>query len=102
MGLGIVLLSWAVVGTVVAAIGAATPGWVTALLTRGVTNGRRTFLETVEQGTFRVPSGTCPLEEMLTSKQWPAITLFTSSDAPPVSRRFQLSVETYHGWIPSI
>jgi hypothetical protein len=41
MGLGIVLLFWAVGGTVVAAIGAATLGCGTALLTRGVTNGRR-------------------------------------------------------------
>jgi energy-coupling factor transporter transmembrane protein EcfT len=41
MGLGIVLLFWVVVGTVVAAIGAATLGCAAALLTRGVTNGRR-------------------------------------------------------------
>jgi len=41
MGVGFVLLFWAVVGTVVAAIGAATLGCATALLTRGVTNGRR-------------------------------------------------------------
>src|SRR5215472_11095917 len=40
MGLGIVLLFWAVIGTVVAAIGAAALGWATALLTRGVTKGR--------------------------------------------------------------
>jgi energy-coupling factor transporter transmembrane protein EcfT len=41
MGVGIVLLFWALVGTVFAAIGAATLGCATALLTRGVTNGRR-------------------------------------------------------------
>jgi hypothetical protein len=41
MGLGFVLLFWVVVGTVVAAIGAATLGCGAALLTRGVTNGRR-------------------------------------------------------------
>jgi hypothetical protein len=41
MGIGIVLLFCAVVGTVFAAIGAVTLGWITALLTRRVTNGRR-------------------------------------------------------------
>jgi hypothetical protein len=41
MGVGFVLLFWAVVGTVVAAIGAATLGCATALLTQGITNGRR-------------------------------------------------------------
>jgi hypothetical protein len=41
MGLGFVLLLWAVVGTVVAAGGAATLGSATALLTRGVASGRR-------------------------------------------------------------
>jgi hypothetical protein len=41
MGLGIVLLFWAVVGTVVAGVGAAILGCGTALLTRGVTSGRR-------------------------------------------------------------
>ena len=41
MGVGFVLLLWAVVGIVVAAVGAATLGLATALLTRGVTNGRR-------------------------------------------------------------
>jgi hypothetical protein len=41
MGLGIVLLFWAVVGTVVAGIAAVTFGCATALLTRGVTSGRR-------------------------------------------------------------
>jgi hypothetical protein len=41
MGIGFVLLFWAVGGAVVAAIGAAILGCVTALLTRGVANGRR-------------------------------------------------------------
>ena len=41
MGVGFVLLLWVVVGTVVAAVGAATSGSATAMLTRGVANGRR-------------------------------------------------------------
>src|SRR5580692_4593570 len=41
MGIGIVLLLWAVVGTVVAAIGAVTLGWITAVLTRRIANNRR-------------------------------------------------------------
>jgi len=41
MGLGIVLLLWLVVGTVLTAIGAAILAGTTALLTRGITNGRR-------------------------------------------------------------
>jgi hypothetical protein len=41
MGIGIVLLFWAVAGTVVAALGAVTLGWITALLTRRVANNRR-------------------------------------------------------------
>jgi hypothetical protein len=41
MGVGFVLLLWVVVGTVVAAVGAATLGLATALLTRGIANGRR-------------------------------------------------------------
>src|ERR1700729_409672 len=40
MGIGIVLLFWAVAGTVVAALGAVTLGWITALLTRRVANNR--------------------------------------------------------------
>src|SRR3984957_9441487 len=44
MGLGIVLLFWAVLGTVVASIGAATLGCAATLLTRGVMNGRRTVI----------------------------------------------------------
>jgi hypothetical protein len=41
MGIGIVLMFWAVAGILVAGIGAATLGCAAALLTRGVTNGRR-------------------------------------------------------------
>jgi hypothetical protein len=41
MGIGIVLVFWAVAGVVVASIGAATLGCAAAMLTRGVTNGRR-------------------------------------------------------------
>jgi hypothetical protein len=41
MGLGIVLLLWLVVGTVLTAIGAAILAGTTGLLTRGITNGRR-------------------------------------------------------------
>jgi hypothetical protein len=41
MGLGFVLLFWAIVGTVIAGIGAVTLGSATALLTRRVTNDRR-------------------------------------------------------------
>src|SRR5215471_16608614 len=44
MGLGLVLLFWVVAGTFVAAIGAVTLGCVTAMLTRGVTNGRRNVI----------------------------------------------------------
>lgn len=31
----------------------------------------RQILETVEQGTFNLLSGTCSLEENLTAQQWP-------------------------------
>jgi hypothetical protein len=41
MGIGIVLLFWAILGIVVASIAAATLGCAAAMLTRGVTNGRR-------------------------------------------------------------
>ena len=41
MGLGFVLLIWAIVGTVVAGIGAMVLGYATALFTRGATGGRR-------------------------------------------------------------
>jgi hypothetical protein len=41
MGIGIVLMFWAVAGIVVAGLGAATLGCAAAMLTRGVTNGRR-------------------------------------------------------------
>lgn len=47
MGLGIVLLVWAVVGLVLASGGAGILGSATALLTRGVTNGRRRIIVAV-------------------------------------------------------
>src|SRR5260370_9562385 len=56
----------------------------------------RQILEAVEQGTFRVLSGTCPLDEILTSKQWPGDYIVHVVGCTTCSRRFQLSVETYH------
>lgn len=44
MGLGIVLLLWAVVGTILAGIGLVVLGGAAALLTRGVTRGRRAVI----------------------------------------------------------
>lgn len=41
MGLGIVLIFWAVVGSILAGIGSALYGTATAFVTRGVNNGRR-------------------------------------------------------------
>jgi hypothetical protein len=41
MGIGVVLLFWAILGIVVATIAAATLGCAAAMLTRGVTDGRR-------------------------------------------------------------
>src|SRR5690348_11949510 len=57
----------------------------------------REILETVEQGTFRVLSGTCPLEEILASNRWPGDYIVHVVGCPTCSRRFQFSVETYHG-----
>jgi hypothetical protein len=57
----------------------------------------RQILETVEQGTFRLVSGTCPLEEILSAKAWPADVITHVLECTECSRRFQLSVETYHG-----
>jgi len=57
----------------------------------------RQILEIVEQGTFRVVSGTCPLEEILTSKSGPGDYIAHVLECTTCSRRFQLSVETYHG-----
>jgi hypothetical protein len=57
----------------------------------------RQILETVEQGTFRMVSRTCPLEQILTSKQWPGDVIRHVLECTTCSRRFQLGVETYHG-----
>ena len=55
------------------------------------------ILEAVEQGTFRVLSGTCPLEQILISKQWPSDYIVHVLECATCSRRFRISVETYHG-----
>src|SRR5215467_8722948 len=57
----------------------------------------RQMLDTVEQGTFRLLSGTCSLEEILTSKRWPGDYIVHVLECTTCSRRFKLSVETYHG-----
>jgi len=57
----------------------------------------RQILETVEQGTFRLVSGTCPLEEILTCKMWLGDVITHVLECATCSRRFQLAVETYHG-----
>lgn len=57
----------------------------------------RQILETIQQGTFRVLSGTCPLEEILTAKTWPSDGIDHVLGCTTCSRRFELSVETYHG-----
>jgi len=57
----------------------------------------RQILETVKEGTFRVLSSTCPLEEILAAKRWPSDYVVHVLGCTTCSRRFQLSVETYHG-----
>lgn len=57
----------------------------------------RQILETVEEGTFRLVSGTCPLEEILSTKAWPRDVITHVLECTSCSRRFQLSIETYHG-----
>jgi hypothetical protein len=57
----------------------------------------RQILGTVQEGTFRLVSGTCPLEEILTSEQWPADSITHILECTICSRRYQLAVETYHG-----
>jgi choline-glycine betaine transporter len=44
MGIGIVLIAWAVVGTILATVGAAVTGGAAAFLTRGVQHVRRTAI----------------------------------------------------------
>jgi hypothetical protein len=57
----------------------------------------RQILGTVQEGTFRLVSGTCPLENILTSEQWPADSITHVLECTTCSRRFRLAVETYHG-----
>jgi len=57
----------------------------------------RQILGSVEQGTFRLVSGTCSLEEILSAKAWPGDVITHVLECTSCSRRFQLSVETYHG-----
>ena len=57
----------------------------------------RQILETVQQGTFKLLSGTCSLEEILTSQEWPGDHIVHVLGCTTCSRRFRLAVETYHG-----
>lgn len=57
----------------------------------------RELIEAVDQGTFRLLSGTCSLEAVLTSKQWPSDYTVHILGCTNCSRRFHLGVETYHG-----
>ena len=57
----------------------------------------RQIFETVEQGTFRLLSGTCSLEEVVASNRWPGDYIVHVLECTTCSRRFQLSLETYHG-----
>jgi hypothetical protein len=57
----------------------------------------RQILETIGQGTFRLVSGSCPLEGIVTSKYMPGDSLEHVLECTNCSRRFRLAVETYHG-----
>src|SRR3954469_16876887 len=57
----------------------------------------RQILAIVAQGTLRLVGGTCPLEDVPTCKQWPDDYIHHVLECTSCSRRFQLSVETYHG-----
>jgi hypothetical protein len=57
----------------------------------------RQILETVEQGMFRMVSGTCSLEQLLTDEQWPADVITHVLECTTCLRRFRVGVETYHG-----
>jgi hypothetical protein len=57
----------------------------------------RQILGAVAEGTFRLISGTCPLEKILTSEQWPADSITHVLECTTCSRRFKLAIETYHG-----
>jgi hypothetical protein len=57
----------------------------------------RQILEVVQQGTFRLASGSCPLEDILTCSIWPSDMVTHILECTTCSRRFRLSVETFHG-----
>jgi hypothetical protein len=57
----------------------------------------RQIVATVEEGRFRVLSGTCPLETILPSIHWHSDHIVHVLGCSTCSRRFRLSVETYHG-----
>src|SRR5579871_3820655 len=55
------------------------------------------ILATVEEGRFKVLSGTCPLGAILRSKPRHGDHIVHVLGCSTCSRRFRLSVETYHG-----
>src|SRR5580765_2677578 len=57
----------------------------------------RQIIATIEQGTFRVVSGDCPLEQILSEERWPGDYIAHLLECTTCSRRFRLAVETYHG-----
>src|SRR4051812_23168754 len=57
----------------------------------------RQILGIIEQGTFRLVSGTSRLEEILSCKVWPGDVITQLLECTTCLRRFQLSIETYHG-----
>jgi hypothetical protein len=57
----------------------------------------RQILETIQQGTSQVLSGSCPLEEILISKTWPGDVIVHILGCTTCSRRFRLEIQTYHG-----
>ncbi len=57
----------------------------------------RQILEIVEENTFRLVTGTCPLDEILTARPWPADYVYHVLECTTCSRRFELGVDTYHG-----
>ena len=58
----------------------------------------RQIVATVEEGRFRVLSGTCPLEAILPSKHWHDNHIVHILGCSTCSRRFRLSVEISHGY----
>src|ERR1051325_11275010 len=57
----------------------------------------RQILQTIEQGTFGLVSGGCPLEHILSDERWPGDYITHVLECTTCSRRFQLAVETFHG-----